>query len=152
MMDLNHQRLLEMMEDVTADQLDYSPDMDTIETIGSLLEHIAAVNWSWVLEDIDGQEMDYERFKYGFALRSSNKIGQQIGKPKQYYLDKIEEVRDEILPRLRQFSDDDLQQEFIADEVVNFTLEWLFFHLINHEAMHIGQISLLKRLYRINNQ
>ena len=47
-------RLLRVAEGLMDEEIDYSPDMERIETIGTLLLHIAAVEWSWIFEDIDG--------------------------------------------------------------------------------------------------
>lgn len=141
-----------MLEDVDDEMLDYSPDMEYIETIGTLLEHIVAVDWGWIFMDMGEQKMEYERFKYGYPLRSWSEVKQQTGKNKQYYMDKIETIREEIINELSTYSDDDLTREFkVSDADTTFTFEWLCFHLINHEAMHLGQISLLKRLYRLEH-
>ncbi|MHA2005437.1 MAG: DinB family protein, partial [Candidatus Thorarchaeota archaeon] len=51
MMDKTRSRLLRVVEDLPDDVLDYSPDLKRIETIGTLLLHIAAVEWSWIFED-----------------------------------------------------------------------------------------------------
>ena len=149
MFEHNRSRLLEMLESVTNEMLDFSPDKETIETIGSLLYHIAGVDWSWVFEDLDGEEMDYETWKHAFALRKFHNISQIEGKDIQFYLNLIEKTRYDVMNRLEKFSDEDLTKEFsISDSPdVQFTLEYMLFHLINHEALHLGQIALLKRLY-----
>jgi len=150
MFELNRQRLLEQLEGVSDAMLDYTPNAQQVETIGTLLDHIAAIDWSWVFEDIDGLEMDYPTWKYAFALRSWSEIEQRTGMGLQFYLDRIADERQKIMNRLRQFSDHDLLHEFSTDDgATTFTLEWLLFHLINHEAVHIGQISLLKRLSQL---
>jgi uncharacterized damage-inducible protein DinB len=30
-----------------------------------------------------------------------------------------------------------------------FSIEWILFHIVEHEAMHIGQINLLARLVKL---
>jgi uncharacterized damage-inducible protein DinB len=152
MFDHNRSRVLEILEDVTDEMLDFTPDSSSVESIASLLYHIAGVEWSWVFEDLDGREMDYEIWKYAFALRDFHDIEQLTGKPKQFYLDLILRTREEIMDRLKEFEDHDLTKEFTLSDNpdITFTLEYVLFHLINHEALHLGQISLLKRLYRIH--
>lgn len=53
-------RLMELLEKVPDNIIDKSPDDEKIETVATLLDHIAAVEWSWIFEDIDGKSMDVE--------------------------------------------------------------------------------------------
>ncbi len=140
------ERLLSIIGDLYEEMLDFTPDERNFETIGTLLLHIAAIEWSWVFEDIDGLEMDYEKFKHAFALRSDVDIPQMKGKKKLFYLNQLKEVREEIFQRLTKFSDDDLDI-IIESNSDKFSIEWVLFHILEHETMHIGQILLLKRLH-----
>jgi uncharacterized damage-inducible protein DinB len=124
--------------------LDYSPDLKRIETIGTLLLHIAAVEWSWIFEDIDGEEMDYEKWKHAFALREEN-LPQLTKQGLQFYIDRLIEVRSEVFVRLRNLDDSNLHT-LVEVGNAEVSIEWILFHLLEHEAMHIGQISILKRL------
>lgn len=137
-------RLLRVVEELTDEEIDYSPDMERIETIATLLLHIAAVEWSWIFEDIDGQEMDYEKWKHAFALREEN-LPQLTKQGLQFYIDRLMEVRIEVFARLRNLDDSNLH---ILVDVgrAEVSIEWILFHILEHEAMHIGQISILKRL------
>ena len=137
-------RLLRVVEGLTDEEIDYSPDMERIETIGTLLLHIAAVEWSWIFEDIDGKEMDYEKWKHAFALREEN-LPQLTKQGLQFYIDRLLEVRSEVFVRLRNLDDSNLH---ILVDVgsAEVSIEWVLFHILEHEAMHIGQISILKRL------
>jgi len=140
------ERLLGIMDDLDDEMLDFTPDERNFESIGTLLLHVAAIEWSWVFEDIDGLEMDYEKFRHAFALRSDVDIPQIKDKKKQFYLDQLNEVREEIFQRLTKFSDKDLDK-IIESDAEKFSIEWILFHILEHETMHIGQILLLKRLY-----
>ena len=140
------ERLLNIVGDLNEEVLDFTPDERNFETIGTLLLHIAAIEWSWVFEDIDGLEMDYNKFKHAFALRSDVDIPQIKGKKKQFYLNQLKEVREEVFQRLAKFSDDDLDK-VVESNSDKFSIEWVLFHILEHETMHIGQILLLKRLY-----
>jgi uncharacterized damage-inducible protein DinB len=144
MMDRTRSRLLRVVEDFTDDEIDYSPDMERIETIGTLLLHIAAVEWSWIFEDIDGEEMDYEKWKHAFALREEE-VPQLTKQGLQFYKDRLIEVRSEVFVRLRNLDDSNLHTLVEAGNA-EVSIEWILFHLLEHEAMHIGQISILKRL------
>ncbi|MFX0108874.1 MAG: DinB family protein [Candidatus Hodarchaeota archaeon] len=143
LMEKTRERLLKRVEGLSVKDLDYSPHDESIETIGTLLLHIAAVEWSWIFEDMGGQEMDYEKWKHAFALREG--IPQLRGKNLKFYLDKLEEVRERVFSRLMAVSDDELDHLVDIGQAV-VSIEWILFHLIEHEAMHVGQISVLRRL------
>lgn len=140
------ERLFRVLRDLTQEELDYTPDERKFETIGTLLLHITAVEWSWIFEDIDGKEMDYEEFKHAFALRPEVNIPQLKNQKIQFYISKLKEIRDDVYQRLTNFKDDDLDK-IIGSGSDKHSVEWILFHIIEHEAMHIGQIQLLKRLY-----
>ena len=141
--------LLKQIEKISEEKIDYSPDEHEIETIGTLLLHIAAVEWSWIFEDIDGREMDYEEWKYAFPLRPSVNIPQLKGKDKRYYLEKLHQVRDNVKKRMYEMTDEDLERTVMSGGD-SFTIEWVFHHLIEHESLHLGQIQLLSRLSRLD--
>lgn len=140
------ERLLNIIDYLNDEMLDFTPDERNFETIGTLLLHIAAIEWSWVFEDIDGLEMDYEKFKHAFALRSDVDIPQLKGKNKQFYLNQLKEVREKVFQRLTKFSDEDLDK-IVESNADKFSIEWILFHIFEHETMHMGQILLLKRLH-----
>ncbi|MFW9945173.1 MAG: DinB family protein, partial [Candidatus Sifarchaeia archaeon] len=56
MMEKVRGRLFSRIESLSDVDIDYSPHGRSIETIGTLLFHIAAVEWSWIFEDIGGKE------------------------------------------------------------------------------------------------
>ena len=142
------QWLLHMIGDLSIEEIDFTPDERTVESVGTLLIHIAAVEWSWIFEDIDGLEMDFDKFKHGFSLRPNVNIQQIEGKTLQFYITMLDEVREQVYERMQQLTDEDLEKE-VEENGNKFTIDWIFFHLVEHEAMHVGQISLLKRLYKI---
>lgn len=139
-------RLFKILESLTIEQLDYSPDQNKVETIGTLALHIAAVEWSWIFEDIFGKEMEYEKWKLAFPLREG--LQQLQGKSLLYYLKVLEDVRNDMLVAMNQLSDDNLQDMF--GEKDTYSLEWILFHILEHEAIHIGQIQILLRLQKLD--
>ena len=145
------QYLLKMINDVDDVMLDYTPDERTVETIGTLLLHIAGVEWSWIVADIEGKEIPYEKWKHAYALSEDVNIPQLVGKGVEFYLNRLKEVRNEVYEKLKEFTDDDLNR-IVEIEGKKFSIEWILYHVIEHEAMHLGQISLLKRLYKLNNK
>ena len=144
MMEKVRGRLFSRIESLSDVDIDYSPHGRSIETIGTLLFHIAAVEWSWIFEDIGGKEMDYEKWKQAFPLRED--IDQLTGQRVEFYFDRLNEVRQEVREWLKGIDDEELDR-LIDLGHAEVSIEWVLFHLIEHEAMHIGQISVLSRMY-----
>ena len=142
-------RLFEQIEGITQEQLDFTPSERKIETIGTLLFHILAVEYSWIYEDIFKEEMDYEEYKYAFALREELYPPQLIGKP--FYIDKMNAIRERLFGTLMTWKDKDLDR-VISSGKSKFTINWILYHINYHESIHIGQINFLKRLYKIQNR
>jgi len=140
--------LLKMIVDIDDEMLDFTPDERTVETIGTLLLHIAGVEWSWIIADIEGKEIPFEKWKHAYALSKDVDIPQLVGKGIQFYKDKLDNVRKEVFDKLKDFTDDDLER-IVEIEGKKFSIEWILYHVLEHEAMHLGQISLLKRMYKL---
>ncbi|NHJ88118.1 MAG: DinB family protein [Asgard group archaeon] len=140
--------LIEIVLKLPDEALDYTPHERKIETIGTLLLHIAGVEWSWIFYDIDKQEMDEEEWKYAFSLRKDVDIPQIKGMNQEFYMEKLHSVRKQVYNRLKEFKDEDLCT-IIESEGNHYSIEWILHHLIEHEAMHIGQILLLRRMYNL---
>jgi len=148
MMQKTREKLIDRIKELTPKEMDYSPHGRRIETIGTLLLHIAGVEWSWIFEDIGDTAMDYEKWKHAFPLRED--IDQLTKKGKKFYLDRLSEVRNEVFEWLKTINDDDLYRLIHLGDT-DVSIEWILFHLIEHEAIHIGQISILSRMYDMTN-
>lgn len=139
--------LLQMMESLSDEEIDYTPDEQKIETIGTLLLHIAGVEWGWIFGDIDGKEVEFEKWKHAFALSPDVDVPQLKGQGKEFYLNRLSEVREEVRERLKRLQDDDLDR-LVTSEGKKYSIEWILWHLVEHEAVHVGQISVLSRMFR----
>lgn len=144
----NRNRLNRILEDVSDEMLDFTPNPENVESIGTLLLHIAAVEWGWIFGDIDGvrtERPDVWKHGFHFWLDDTEQI---TGKSLQYYLDELSRVRELIQERMMKMTTDDDLLRVIESEGESHEVEYILFHLINHEAQHFGQISLLKRLFK----
>ncbi|GAB4326898.1 MAG: DinB family protein [Candidatus Zixiibacteriota bacterium] len=136
------------VQGLCSEQLAWSPQSD-VESIGTLLLHIAAVERSWIGEDIGRRPMG-EEWMAAFPIRFG--IPQVVGQPLDYYVNKLDTIRAETRALLQSLSDEDLSRPITpldpGDGADTFTVEWILHHLVEHEAHHRGQIALLKRWYR----
>jgi len=142
-------RLLKLISEIPEEIIDESSDSESIESIATLLDHIAAVEWSWIFEDIDGMTMDEEEWKYAFANRSWSKVKQRTGKSLGFYIDRLQGVRNAVRQRVIKMVDND-RLSVVGQEKEKYTVEWILYHLNHHEAQHHGQISLLNRNFTKN--
>ncbi len=141
-------RTLEYIQALSTKQLSWFPNSKT-ESIGTLLLHIAAVEYSYIQEDIMKRPMG-EEWKMAFPIRFN--IPQITGKELSYFTDKLNAIRAESKRVLRGLNDGDLDMIITPLEPapgngdISYSLEWILYHLIEHEAHHKGQIALMKRL------
>lgn len=149
-MDDVRSRTLKYVEGLSPEQLAWSPN-DKCESIATLLLHIAAAERSWIGEDIMRRPMD-EWWKIAFPIRFN--IPQISGKELSYFTEILANIREETKDALRTLTDDDLTREIAPldpSEAVNtekrFSIEWILYHMIEHEAHHKGQIAVMKRLW-----
>lgn len=142
-------RVRKYVDGLTIDQIDWYPN-SRCESIGTILFHIAAVERSWIGEDIFRKPMSEDEWKEAFALRID--IPQVNGKELQFYLDVLQRTREETKESLKALTDADLSREVTPLDAEDgnsdkrFTIEWILYHIVEHEAHHKGQIALMKRL------
>ena len=138
---------------LSVEQLDWHPDAQT-ESIGTLLLHLAAIEWSWMHEDIFGAAAGQYPGRWDEALPIRVGAPQVTGRPLALYLAQLERSRDLTLTILRGFTDADLSR-LVGEAApppgrerrsVLYTIDWVIWHVLEHEALHVGQIELLRRL------
>ncbi len=156
-------RYVAQMEEVRADlkrevtrltipQIDWHPD-DHTESIGTLLLHLAGVEWSWIHEDIFGQPATGYPGSWDEAMPIRQSVPQVQGRPVPDYLDHLDMIRAETLRVLQGFTDADLDRRvgeapppgWEAGSLL-YSIDWILWHILEHEAIHVGQIELLRRL------
>lgn len=145
--------LLGELSSLTQAQLDWHPN-DKVESIGTMLLHMDAVEWSWIHEDILGRPDNEYPGEWSEAMPIRVNAEQVSGRPLQWYLDKLEATRAVTLDVLKGFSESDVARRVGEGPVPKgeekgsrlFTIDWIIWHIISHEAAHIGQIELLRRL------
>jgi uncharacterized damage-inducible protein DinB len=129
---------------LTPNQLNWHPNEQT-ESIGTQILHIAAIEWSWVFEDIfQRPASDYDGWDEALPLRLG--LPQVRDRPLSYFTDRLNRVRRDVLDALRGLADDDLPRLIPGEGGHLFSIDWILFHLVHHEAHHAGQIELLVQL------
>ncbi len=151
------ERFLWMMEDVRAvtkrtvdgisqSALDWSPD-PALNTIGTLLYHIALVEADWLYVEALAQPFpDKVAALLPYDARdASGHLTTVAGVSVAEHLARLDAVRAHFLTAYRAMSLDAFRQARGMDEY-DVTPEWIAYHLIEHEAEHRGQIGMLRTL------
>lgn len=142
------ERTKRYVEGLSQRQLEWYPN-PKVESTGTLLVHIAAVELSWIQEDIMRQPMG-EEWKAGFPIRFD--IPQIADESLEYYIGLLDSTRAVTRDVLAGLTDADLPRAVVSlDDEENpdarqYTIEWILYHLVEHEAHHKGQIAVMKRL------
>jgi uncharacterized damage-inducible protein DinB len=142
------ERTKRYVQGLSPSQLAWHPN-PKVESIGTLLLHIAAVELSWIQEDIMRKPMG-EEWKIGFPIRFG--IPQVSGEPLEFFLGKLDSTRTVTRDVLAWLSDADLSRSVTSlddsesQDTPQYAIEWILYHLVEHEAHHKGQIAVMKRL------
>lgn len=141
------------VQGLSIEQLDWHPDEET-ESIGTQLLHLDSVEWSWMHQDIfDASDEEYTGvWEEAMPIRVG--VPQVTGRPVEHYLQKLDATREETLRILKGFTDADLSRLVGEGEPRPgeerrsrlFTIDWIIWHVLQHEAAHLGQVELLRRL------
>jgi len=139
---------LESVKDLTVEQLDYQVG-DNSNSIGALLLHMAGVEFSYYISTLSGRHFtDSDREKWMTAMM----LGEEArGKIKhnslEYYLEALYEVRQNTLIKLKEKTDDWLDETIVEPYLNNRRINnhWRWFHVVEDEISHRGQIRLIRK-------
>jgi uncharacterized damage-inducible protein DinB len=145
---MNYARLttLQAVEGLTTRHLDYLHDPRS-NTIGALLGHIAAVEVAYQVHTFERRDLsESERKQWNTFLELGEKARQEIrGHPLEYYLQRLNEVRQKTLSEFGKRTDEWLYEQapFWGNQPANNYFKW--FHVLEDEINHRGQIRWLRR-------
>lgn len=145
---LEHARAVTLWElgGLRQEELDYLNSRSG-NSIGALLMHIASIEKvhqliSFENRDFNGEELS----KWGSALELGDKGRRNIkGEPLEYYLEELAKVRRDTLAKLKTKEENWLFQENTWPNGVAYNNYYLWFHVLEEEISHRGQIRMLRR-------
>mgnify|MGYP001827458025 FL=1 len=141
MLDDMKDRISNDVKELSQEQTDFLFD-DKANSIGAIIMHLIATEAYYQTETLEGRPWTEEEKKlYATAggLGAESRDGLK-GKPIQYYLDLWDEVRKKSHKGLKEKDDEWFAQQI--DEGINNHYVW--YHVLEHAASHMGQISLIK--------
>lgn len=113
-------------------------------SIGMLLYHLMAIEMSYLYEDIleIGWAAELEPLIRYDVRDQEGKLSLIQGEPLATHLQRLDAARTLLLDALRKMTPDDLRRPRLLERYA-VTPEWIFHHLMQHEAEHRGQIGEL---------
>lgn len=148
---LNYTRAVTLadVEGLSTEELDYLAEGQS-NSIGALLMHVAAIEFvhqviAFENRDLTEQELDQWLVPLELGDRARNEIR---GHSLDYYLDEFKKVRDRTLSLLESVDDSWLYEEGQYDNGVTYNKYYLWFHVVEDETSHRGQIRILKRMLK----
>lgn len=134
-------RITEQVKDLDQTETDFLFDENS-NSIGALVMHLISTEVYYQVETLEGRQLtSEEKERLGFAGGLNKESKSKLkGKPIQHYLDLWEEVRQKTLAGLK--TKDDTWFTSNIEEGINY--HWVWYHVMEHQANHMGQISLVK--------
>jgi len=141
---------LEATKDLTQAQLDYLLDAQS-NSIGALLLHFAAVEYAYQVSTFEKRKLNEEELlAWGPAL-DLGKVGREKikGNDLDYYINKLDQVRNRTLEFLKSVNDDwlYLEEDFWYSKKANHYFMW--FHVFEDEINHRGQIRMIRNRLKV---
>lgn len=146
MMNYARHTTVQAVKNLTIDQLDYLLDAES-NTIGGLLLHFAAVEYAYQVRTFERRSLTEEELsEWGAALDLGDNGREKIkGNDLNYYLDRMNSVRQRTYELFRTVNDDWLHHEepFWQNKPANYYFMW--FHVFEDEINHRGQIRMIRK-------
>lgn len=137
-------RITEQVKDLDQAQTDFLYDQDA-NSIGALLMHLVSTEVYYQVETLEiSPWTDAEQGRLNVAGELNAAIKNILkGKPVQYYLDLWNEVRQKTLSGLKKKND----AWFAADYEAGINHHFIWYHVMEHSANHMGQIATIKNRF-----
>jgi uncharacterized damage-inducible protein DinB len=152
---MNYARLttLNTVKGLNMKQLDYLHDSDS-NSIGSLLMHLAAVELGYQLDTFDMRKPNEEEIKKWQPAYELGEFGRREikGNSLDFYITELEKMRQRTLEELKKRNDEWLYEESIFWGGKQANNYFMWFHVIEDEINHRGQMRWLRRrIEKLNN-
>ena len=145
---LEHVRSVTVDEvaELTQEELDYLPGARS-NSIGALLLHMAAIEYVHQVISFENRDLTEEEFgQWGTALELGDRARRIIcDQPISYYMNVLAKVRERTYALLKEKHDDWLYEENKWPNDVAYNNYYLWFHVLEDEISHRGQMRIIKR-------
>jgi hypothetical protein len=144
---------LRELDRVTPEMIDWYPD-SPLNSIGTLLYHIALIEADWVVNEIleagEATELagllPWPDREPGAADAGERHLSRIDGQPLSDHLARLAAVRAWVHGRLKPMTNDDFHRIRSLDEY-DVAPDWVIHHIVQHEAEHRSHIAWLRDTY-----
>jgi len=138
-------RVTRSVENLSLEQTDFLLDADA-NRIGAMILHLAATEKYYQVYTFEGRGLNAEeRAEWDIAQNLGAEAREKLkDKPIEYYLKIWDEVREETL-RLLKTKDDKWFDANVEAERSHMNNYWAWYHVMEHQANHMGQIRLIAK-------
>lgn len=144
---------LKELETVTSDMVDWYPDAP-LNSIGTLLYHVALIEAAWVIEEILEREDEPADLagvlpwpdREGPGEGSSRSLSRIDGLALTDHVDRLAAVRTWVLDQMRPMTNEDFHR-VRTFERYDAAPDWVLHHILQHEAEHRSHICWLRDTY-----
>lgn len=129
--------------DMSISEIDFLLD-ENANSIGTLVMHLAACEKLYQLMTFENKEYFENREGEMAIAMSMGKVAQEKFKNKDIkeYLKVYKDVREKTLEYLKEKDDSWLKE---INKELNMNYHWAWFHVMEHQSSHLGQILFLKK-------
>lgn len=147
MLDYSRAVLLEDIKNLSQDDLDFIA-YDGANSIGALLMHIASVDFVYQVISHENRDLNEEELlKWKTALLLGPEANREIrNQPLEYYLNTLQETREKTYFILNSKNEEWLFREGTWDNGVAHNNYWFWYHVMEDEINHRGQIRVIKKM------
>lgn len=142
--------MFEAISDLTNEELARNI-LPELNSIGQLVLHIGESEYWWIQEIVGGKPMSEDEKKFAHYNENGFEDFTEKNFSAEYCTEKLNQIHVLTRSLLAKFSDADLENMYVLkrpDKEIHLSLRRILFHLLDHEATHKGQISMLKRILR----
>lgn len=147
MLDYTRTVTLTDVEGLSIEQLDHLADGHS-NSIGALLMHMAAIEFVHQIIAFENRDLTAQELETWLVpLELGDKARSEIrNRPLDDYVAELKKVRDKTLSLLESVDDSWLYEEGQYYNGITYNKYYLWFHVVEDETSHRGQIRILKRM------
>ncbi|NQX86164.1 MAG: DUF664 domain-containing protein [Flavobacteriaceae bacterium] len=143
MLDDLKKRVEYIVKDLNQEEVDFLLD-DKANRIGAIIYHLAATEAYYQVYTFEKRSFnEEEKKKWKVALNLGAVAREELtGKSIQYYLNIYDEVRDKTKALLKTKND-----KWFKKRHRGMSNHWAWFHVMEHQANHMGQLALIVKRF-----
>lgn len=144
-------RLRKTVGDLTLEELS-ARAFPGAHQIGNLILHLGEAEASWFHSRLTGRELSEDEIKFAHIYDTTERDFEEKAYSAAECLERIDQISERSRRILSNFTDDDLDKLFAYKtgdgRKIEVSLRRVLVDMCDHEAVHRGQISMLKRILR----